>query len=90
MCPPLTTWRSISGFKTPSHRAEDGSAPQDDANRGSATASDYIFALAFGVVFQYFAIAPMRGLGLKDGLMAAAKADFISLTAFEVGPRPSA
>jgi Domain of unknown function (DUF4396) len=27
----------------------------------------------------------MRGLGLKDGLIAAAKADFISLTAFEVG-----
>jgi hypothetical protein len=25
----------------------------------------------------------MRGLGLKDGLIAAAKADFISLTAFE-------
>jgi hypothetical protein len=31
------------------------------------------------------AIAPMRGLGLKDGLIAAAKADFISLTVFEVG-----
>jgi hypothetical protein len=27
----------------------------------------------------------MRGLGLKDGLIAAAKADVISLTAFEVG-----
>ena len=39
----------------------------------------------FGIIFQYFAIAPMRGLGLKDGLIAAAKADFISLTAFEVG-----
>ena len=48
-------------------------------------AGDYIFALAFGIIFQYFAIAPMRGLGLKDGLMAATKADFISLTAFEVG-----
>jgi hypothetical protein len=36
-------------------------------------------------VFQYFAIAPMRGLGLKDGLQAAAKADVISLTFFEVG-----
>lgn len=36
-------------------------------------------------IFQYFAIAPTRGLGLKDGLIAAAKADFISLTAFEVG-----
>ena len=37
-------------------------------------------------MFQYFAIAPMRGLGLKDGLKAAARADFISLTAFEIGP----
>jgi hypothetical protein len=46
---------------------------------------DYVLALAFGIVFQYFAIAPMRGLGLKDGLQAAAKADFISLTFFEVG-----
>jgi hypothetical protein len=46
---------------------------------------DYILALALGIVFQYFAIAPMRGLGLKDGLKAATKADFISLTAFEIG-----
>jgi Domain of unknown function (DUF4396) len=46
---------------------------------------DYILALGFGIVFQYFAIAPMRGLGLRDGLVAAAKADFISLTFFEVG-----
>jgi hypothetical protein len=52
---------------------------------GAEYVGDFIFALAFGIVFQYFAIAPMRGLGLKDGLIAAAKADFISLTAFEVG-----
>ena len=52
---------------------------------GAEYAGDYIFALAFGIIFQYFAIAPMRGLGLKEGLIAAAKADFISLTAFEVG-----
>ncbi|MCW2907925.1 MAG: rane protein [Actinomycetia bacterium] len=52
---------------------------------GAEYAGDYIFALAFGIIFQYFAIAPMRGLGLKDGLVAAAKADFISLTAFEIG-----
>jgi hypothetical protein len=52
---------------------------------GAEYVGDYIFALAFGIIFQYFAIAPMRGLGLKDGLNAAAKADFISLTAFEVG-----
>jgi hypothetical protein len=46
---------------------------------------DYILALAFGILFQYFAIAPMRGLGLRDGLRAAAKADVVSLTFFEVG-----
>ena len=46
---------------------------------------DYVLALSFGIVFQYFAIAPMRGLGLRDGLVAAAKADFISLTCFEIG-----
>jgi hypothetical protein len=52
---------------------------------GAEYIGDFIVALAFGIIFQYFAIAPMRGLGLKDGLIAAAKADFISLTAFEVG-----
>jgi hypothetical protein len=55
------------------------------ATLGAEYVGDYVLALAFGIVFQYFAIAPMRGLGLKDGLVAAAKADFISLTAFEVG-----
>jgi len=52
---------------------------------GAEYIGDFILALGFGIAFQYFAIAPMRGLGLKDGLAAAAKADFISLTAFEVG-----
>ena len=52
---------------------------------GAEYLGDYILALVFGIVFQYFAIAPMRGLGLRDGLVAAAKADFISLTAFEIG-----
>jgi Domain of unknown function (DUF4396) len=46
---------------------------------------DYVFAVTLGIVFQYFAIAPMRGLGLWDGLKAAAKADVISLTFFEIG-----
>jgi hypothetical protein len=46
---------------------------------------DYVLALAFGIVFQYFAIAPMCGLGLRDGLTAAAKADVISLSCFEIG-----
>ncbi len=46
---------------------------------------DFVFAFGFGVVFQYFAIAPMRGLGLAAGLKAAVKADALSLTAWQVG-----
>jgi hypothetical protein len=46
---------------------------------------DYLAALALGIVFQYFAIAPMSGLSLRKGLIEAAKADVLSLTAFEVG-----
>jgi hypothetical protein len=47
--------------------------------------ADYILAYVLGIIFQYFAIAPMRHLGLKDGIIAAVKADTLSLTAFEVG-----
>ncbi len=36
-------------------------------------------------MFQYFAIAPMRGLSFRKGLMEATKADVLSLTCFEVG-----
>lgn len=46
---------------------------------------DYAAALALGILFQYFAIAPMRGLSFRKGIVAAAKADVLSLTAFEVG-----
>ncbi len=46
---------------------------------------DYALALALGIAFQYFAIAPMRGLGFRKGIVQAAKADVLSLTAFEVG-----
>jgi hypothetical protein len=52
---------------------------------GAEYLGDYVLALILGIIFQYFAIAPMRGLGLRDGLIAATKADFISLTAFEIG-----
>ena len=50
------------------------------ANRG-----DYVAALALGILFQYWALAPMRGLNFRDGIRAAAKADVLSLTAFEIG-----
>lgn len=48
-------------------------------------AVDYVLALLFGIFFQYFTIAPMRGLSFGKGMVAAAKADFFSITAWEVG-----
>lgn len=57
--------------------------------RGHALPAEYIadFTLAFalGIVFQYYSIAPMRDLGVRDGIKAALKADTLSLIAFEVG-----
>ncbi len=46
---------------------------------------DFTLAFSLGIVFQYLTIAPMRGLGVRDGLVAASKADTLSLVAFEVG-----
>jgi hypothetical protein len=47
--------------------------------------SRHVLALGFGISFQYFTIAPMRGLGFRDGIKAAFKADTLSLTAWQVG-----
>ena len=55
------------------------------ARLGAMYAVDFALAYALGIVFQYFAIAPMHGLGLKAGVVAALKADTLSLVAFEVG-----
>jgi hypothetical protein len=56
---------------------------------GAAIWPEYLldFALAYllGIVFQYYSIAPMRGLGFKEGVVAAIKADTLSLLAFEIG-----
>lgn len=46
---------------------------------------DFPLAFGLGIIFQYFTIAPMRGLGVRDGLIAAVKADTISIIAFEIG-----
>ncbi|KAE9382035.1 hypothetical protein N431DRAFT_360608 [Stipitochalara longipes BDJ] len=46
---------------------------------------DYAFALAFGMVFQYLSIAPMSGDWGPRTLWRALKADFLSLTCFEIG-----
>lgn len=46
---------------------------------------DYVLALSWGSLFQYFVIAPMRHLAVGEGLKLIAKADFLALTAFEIG-----
>jgi hypothetical protein len=46
---------------------------------------DYVLAISWGILFQYFVIAPMRQLSLGNGLKLAAKADVLALSAFEVG-----
>lgn len=45
----------------------------------------FVLAYVLGILFQYFSIALMRGLGLRDGLLASVKADTLSLLAYEVG-----
>ncbi len=56
---------------------------------GSVLGGKYVLAFAlaylFGIVFQYFAIAPMRGLGLAAGLTEAVRVDTLSLLAYQVG-----
>lgn len=56
---------------------------------GSALAArltlSFVLAYAAGIAFQFFAIAPMRGLSLRAGLAAAVKADTFSLIAYEIG-----
>ncbi len=46
---------------------------------------DFFFAYVLGIFFQYFTIVPMRGLSPGKGIVAAMRADTISITAFEVG-----
>ncbi|KAL9608952.1 MAG: hypothetical protein Q9167_006236 [Letrouitia subvulpina] len=46
---------------------------------------DFAFALVFGIVFQYFSIAPMAGTYGLGTVYRAAKADVLSLLFFEIG-----
>lgn len=52
---------------------------------GTKLIFDFLFAYALGVAFQYFTIVPMRGLSFGKGLVAAVRADTISIGLFEVG-----
>jgi hypothetical protein len=46
---------------------------------------DFVLAFALGIAFQYFAIVPMRKLPPGKGIVAALKADALSLAAWQVG-----
>jgi hypothetical protein len=46
---------------------------------------DFALAFSFGIAFQYLTIVPMRHLPPGRGLVAALKADALSLTAWQVG-----
>lgn len=46
---------------------------------------DFAAAWTLGIVFQYFAIRPMRNLTVRQAVVAAVKADTLSIIAFQVG-----
>ena len=49
-------------------------------------AIDFVAAWALGIVFQYWAIKPMRaGISVGGAIWAAIKADTLSIAAFQVG-----
>lgn len=48
-------------------------------------AIDFAAAWALGIVFQYFAIKPMRNLSVRQAVVASIKADTLSIAAFQVG-----
>ena len=46
---------------------------------------DFLLAFGFGIVFQYFAGVPMRHLSWRQRVLAAVKADSLSLAAWQIG-----
>ena len=46
---------------------------------------DYIFAFIIGIIFQYYAIKPMKDLSATEAIKAAVKADALSLTGWQLG-----
>ena len=46
---------------------------------------NFCFAFIIGIVFQYYAIKPMKNLSPKEGIIAALKADTLSLTFWQIG-----
>ena len=48
-------------------------------------AADFVLAFFIGIIFQYYAIKPMRNIPAKEALVAALKADTLSLTFWQLG-----
>jgi Domain of unknown function (DUF4396) len=48
-------------------------------------AADLFLAWLLGIAFQYFTIKPMRNLSSSQALVAALKADTLSILSFEIG-----
>ena len=46
---------------------------------------DYVLAFAFGILFQYFTIKPMKKVSRGESVKEAVKADSLSLTAWQIG-----
>ncbi len=46
---------------------------------------DFVLAFILGLAFQYFTIVPMRHLSVREGVLQAAKADCLSLVAWQIG-----
>jgi len=46
---------------------------------------EYVLAFAIGIIFQYYAIKPMKNLSSGDAFKAALKADTLSLTFWQIG-----
>jgi hypothetical protein len=47
--------------------------------------ADFVVAFVFGIAFQYMTIAPIRHLRPREGIVAALKADTLSLAAWQLG-----
>jgi hypothetical protein len=45
----------------------------------------FVLAYIGGIAFQYYAIAPMRGLSFRAGVAEAVKADTFAVIAYEIG-----
>jgi len=52
---------------------------------GTKLVADFLLAYILGIFFQYFTIVPMRGMSPRKGVLAAMRADTISISAFEIG-----